>query len=66
MGPLTVKAELNFRRYRQEFLDLVVPEMETEAGFYQPTVTHDSAIKHIVLRDPTAAPAQPPGHEAGQ
>ena len=24
-GPLTVKADLNFRRYRQEFLDRVVP-----------------------------------------
>lgn len=37
-GELTVKAELNFRRYRQEFLDLVVPTMETESGVLQPTV----------------------------
>jgi len=38
-GPLTVEADLNFRRYRQEFLDLVVPEMERESGVLQPTVT---------------------------
>jgi hypothetical protein len=30
MGELTLVADLNFRRYRQEFLDLVVPDMERE------------------------------------
>jgi hypothetical protein len=37
-----VTAELNFRRYRQEFLDLVVPDMERESGVYQPTVAQSS------------------------
>ncbi|MCP5020494.1 MAG: hypothetical protein GY930_01850 [bacterium] len=49
-GPLTLTAELNFRRYRQEFLDLVVPEMEKNAGFFQPTVTHDSATIHVQVK----------------
>lgn len=50
-GPLTVSADLNFRRYRQEFLDLVVPEMEKESGVYQPTVTKDSASLQIEVID---------------
>jgi hypothetical protein len=41
-GPLKVTAELNFRRYRQEFLDLVVPDMERDSGVYQPTVAQSS------------------------
>jgi len=41
-GKLSVLAELNFRRYRQEFLDLVVPDMERETGVYQPMVTQSS------------------------
>ncbi|MAE64793.1 MAG: hypothetical protein CMJ18_11045 [Phycisphaeraceae bacterium] len=49
VGPLTVKADLNFRRYRQEFLDLVVPEMEERSGVYQPTVPHDSVQKRIAV-----------------
>ena len=48
-GLFTVIAELNFRRYRQEFLDLVVPNMEEEAGFYQPTATHHSTTKHLTV-----------------
>lgn len=48
-GPLTVKADLNFRRYRQEFLDLVVPTMEEESGVYQPTVTQSSDEKRIAV-----------------
>lgn len=45
-GPLTVSAYLNLRRYRQEFLDLVVPNMETETGVLQPTVTmHTTQIE---------------------
>ena len=46
-SPLTVDVDLNFRRYRQQFLDLVVPEMERESGVLQPTVTQSSASKDI-------------------
>jgi hypothetical protein len=42
-GPLRVRADFNFRRYRQEFLDLVVPTMEEESGVFQPYVTQASA-----------------------
>jgi hypothetical protein len=50
-GPLTLRAELNFRRYRQEFLDLTVPSMERESGVYQATVTQDHQVKTIEIRD---------------
>ncbi len=50
-GPLTLHAELNFRRYRQEFLDLVVPDMERESGVYQATLTHDQQVKTIQIQD---------------
>ena len=46
-GPLFIKADLNFRRYRQEFLDLVLPNLEEESGFHQPTVTKHSTQKTI-------------------
>ena len=55
-GPLVVHAELNFRRYRQEFLDLVVPTMERDAGVYQPTIAHTAVTKRI-----ETAPTHPPG-----
>ncbi len=48
-GELTIKADLNFRRYRQEFLDLVVPDMEKESGVYQRTVTQTSAEKRVSI-----------------
>jgi hypothetical protein len=48
-GQLTVHANLNFRRYRQEFLDLVVPDMERETGVYQPTVTQSSDTMEIEI-----------------
>jgi hypothetical protein len=48
-GPLVVVAELNYRRYRQEFLDLVVPEMERDAGIHQPTITHATATMSIAV-----------------
>jgi hypothetical protein len=54
-GPLTLRAELNYRRYRQQFLDLVVPDMERESGVYQKTVTHDHHIKTIEIRDELAS-----------
>jgi len=28
---------------------LVVPNMEEEAGFYQPTATHHSTTKHLTV-----------------
>ena len=48
---------VQFRRYRQEFLDLVVPTMERDSGVYQPTVTKHSAEKQIALNNPVAAKA---------
>jgi hypothetical protein len=53
-GPLTVKADLNYRRYRQEFLDLMLPTLEAETGEYQPLVAQASAEAQIALN---AAPA---------
>ncbi len=50
-GKLTIKAELNFRRYRQEFLDLVVPKMEKESGVYQPTVTQSTDSLEISITE---------------
>ncbi len=46
-GPITIEADLNFRRYRQEFLDLVVPYMEKDSGVLQPTVTQASKTKTV-------------------
>lgn len=60
-GALTVTADLNFRRYRQEFLNLVVPTMERDAGVYQPTVTGDSATCQIMLEPALSAPAAAAG-----
>jgi hypothetical protein len=51
-GPVTIEADLQYRRYRQEFLDLVVPTMEPESGVYQATVTQASARSEIVLDGP--------------
>ena len=51
-GPLRVKADLNFRRYRQEFLDLTVPEMERDSGVIQGMVKQSSDEKQIrVVRE---------------
>lgn len=60
-GPLKVKAELNYRRYRQEFLNLVVPEMEEERGVYQPTITQsvDEATVDLSAAEAAAAPEGP-------
>ena len=46
-GELRVEADLQFRRYRQEFLDLVLPGIEENAGFLQPTVTQASASRVV-------------------
>ncbi len=57
-GPLIVQADLNFRRYRQEFLDLVVPEMERDSGVQQLTVTQASHVCRIevTVKDRPTAP----------
>jgi len=52
-GPLTIDAALLYRRYRQRFLDLVVPDMERESGVYQRTVeqSRTSVTVDITPRD---------------
>lgn len=42
-GTLKIVADLNYRRYRQEFLDLVVPDLERTSGVQQPSVTQASS-----------------------
>lgn len=54
VGPLTVEAELNYRRYRQRFLDLVVPRMEAESGVLQPTVVQASTSAVVPLKSEEA------------
>ncbi len=54
-GPLTVQADLDFRRYRQEFLELVVPTMERDSGILQPTVNQTSATKTIQVLEQVAS-----------
>jgi hypothetical protein len=63
-GPIVVRADLNFRRYRQEFLNLVVPTMEEESGVYQPTIVQDSEEKRIEILGSAAAGAPAPEHLA--
>jgi hypothetical protein len=48
-GPMQVTADFNFRRYRQDFLDLVVPDMERSSGVLQATVTQSSAQTTIAI-----------------
>ncbi len=55
LGPLTVRAALNYRRYRQEFLNLVVPTMEEARGVYQPTITQSQAEVTVEVTPPQAA-----------
>lgn len=58
-GPLQVTVHLNFRRYRQDFLDRVVPDMERSSGVLQPTITLASATREIVVSRATMAGASP-------
>jgi hypothetical protein len=61
---LTATADLNFRRYRQEFLELVVPQMEKESGVYQPTVAQSSDRVTIdVVRPSPVVERASPGEE---
>jgi len=46
-GPLTVHADLNLRRYRQDFLQRVVPDMESDSGVFQPTLKQTEAEQKI-------------------
>lgn len=48
-GPLRVRADFNFRRYRQDFLDRTVPHMERDSGVRQPIITQTSAEATIEL-----------------
>ncbi len=50
VGDLTLEVRLNYRRYRQEFLDLVLPGLEERTGTYQPTVTQASVSKVVSIR----------------
>jgi hypothetical protein len=54
-GPLRVEADLNYRRYRQEFLNLVLPGMEEKYGVYQPTEIQSSDTVTIELAPSTDA-----------
>jgi enediyne biosynthesis protein E4 len=63
-GPLTVEADLNYRRYRQEFLDLVLPELEATYG-PQPLVTKASARIRIALLNEGSHGCQPSAHDTG-
>ena len=58
-GPLRVTAQLKFRRYRQDFLDRVVPDMERASGVQQPTITLSTATRDITVRDPSPVAITP-------
>ncbi len=53
--PLTARAELRFRRYRQDFLELVLPDLERESGVIQPALTK-SADQVLVQRGAERGP----------
>ncbi len=65
-GPLLVEADLNFRRYRQEFLDLVLPTLERDTGVYQPMVPQSSDRKVIHLKRPARSIARHSATDAGR
>ena len=50
-GPVTLYAQLNYRRYRQEFLDRVVPNLEASTGVLQPTIRQAEATTVIILAE---------------
>ncbi|MEQ8767949.1 MAG: multiheme c-type cytochrome [Planctomycetota bacterium] len=61
-GPLQITADLQYRRYRQDFLDQALPGLEAEHGVLQPTVTQ-SSDRRLVQID--GAPASTPMDEEG-
>jgi hypothetical protein len=54
-GEITVDAELAYRRYRQELLDLVLPGIEEERGVFQPTVVQARTAKTLRVASGDAA-----------
>lgn len=64
-GPLTVKADLNYRRYRQEFLDLMLPTLEKDTGAYQPAVAQASAEARIAVAAVAAHPRSTAANQTG-
>lgn len=54
-GELTLRAELAYRRYRQEFLDLVLPDLEESTGVFQPTVIQAEATHTVHVHPRTAS-----------
>jgi hypothetical protein len=56
-GPLTLEAELAYRRYRQEFLDQMLPGLEEERGVYQPTAIQAFARAILEVTDADSAVA---------
>ncbi len=57
VGPITLSARLNYRRYRQAFLDLVLPGLEDATGVYQPTVAQAETVRRIVIEGGDAVDA---------
>ena len=64
-GPLEVVAHLNYRRYRQRFLELVVPGLEERTGVIQPIVTQAEANRTVPLASGGTGLAGPTGEAAG-
>ena len=48
-GTVTIEADLNYRRYRQEFLELVVPDLEESSGVIQPVVTQSQTTATVQI-----------------
>jgi hypothetical protein len=48
-GPLVISAELRYRRYRQQFLDLMVPELGSGSGVVQRTTVQATADAVVEL-----------------
>jgi len=49
-GPLTIEASLDFKRYRQEFLDLVFPDDAELRRALQQTATKVVVVKSVAIR----------------
>ena len=48
-GPLVIEAELRYRRYRQQFLDLMVPELGSASGMVQRTTVQATAAARVAV-----------------
>lgn len=49
VGPITIRAELRYRRYRQDFLELMVPTLATASGRIQRTTVQAKAETAIAI-----------------